>query len=58
MKHEPNPALQQTGLLQEDHSEDRDQSERYNEWVKDSQNEFGKLEVPSEAEIEAMLEKP
>lgn len=58
LKHEPNPALQETGLLQEDHKEDQDQSDRYTLWVNASHAQYGKLEVPSEAEIQSMLDKP
>lgn len=36
MKGKPNPALQETGLLLEEHEEHRQQSERYQEWVAQS----------------------
>lgn len=60
MKSEPNPALQETGLLKEDHGEHSEQSKRYNEWVAASLNEYGKLDVPKEEDIKQILapEKP
>ena len=33
LKKEKNPALQETGLLLEDHDEHEAQTKRYNEWV-------------------------
>lgn len=33
LKNEPNPALQETGHLQEEHTEHSEQTERYEEWA-------------------------
>ena len=33
LKQQANPALQETGLLQEEHEEHREQETRYDEWV-------------------------
>ena len=33
LKHQANPALQETGLLQEEHDEHREQETRYEEWL-------------------------
>lgn len=49
---EPNPALQETGLLLEEHAEHEIQKQRYEEWVRQSHAEHGVLEVPSAEEIE------
>lgn len=56
VKREPNPALQENGLLKDEHDEHQAQSSRYNEWVNASIKEFGRMDLPSEADIEALLE--
>ena len=56
LKNEKNPALQETGLLQEDHNEHREQTERYEEWVAQSLKDYGRLDVPDEAEIDQTLQ--
>jgi len=55
LKSEPNPALQETGLLQEEHEEHSLQSKRYDEWVAASLAEYGKLEVPRDEEIKQVI---
>ena len=49
---EPNPALQETGLLLEEHKETETQTKRFEEWVNQSHEKYGVLDVPSEEEIE------
>ena len=56
LKRQANPALQETGLLQEDHEEHNEQQTRYEEWLQASLSEYGKLDVPDEQEIEQTLE--
>ena len=51
MKKEVNPALQETGLLLEEHSEHAEQAARYNEWVDASLRDFGRMDVPTDSEI-------
>jgi len=41
LKGESNPALQETGLLQEEHEEHEAQTKRYEEWCKASHEEYG-----------------
>lgn len=55
-KREQNPALQENGLLKDDHEESQAQSASYEKWVRDSIKEFGRLELPSESDISALLE--
>ena len=55
LKHEPNPALQETGLLQEEHQEHSDQSQRYNEWVEQSLQDYWRLDLPKEADMDQIL---
>ena len=56
LKRQANPALQETGLLQEEHEEHTEQETRYEEWVQASLSEYGKLDLPDEEEIAQTLE--
>ena len=48
LKSEKNPALQDTGLLQEDHTEHTEQSDKYFEWANASHEAHGPLDLPDE----------
>ena len=52
LKKQKNPSLQDTGHLQDDHDEHEEQTERYEEWAAESLKEYGRLELPNEADIE------
>lgn len=54
-KGESNPALQETGLLQQEHDEHERQTERYNEWVGESIKNFGRMEMPLPSEVERTI---
>ena len=56
LKSEPNPALQETGLLQEEHDEHEEQQQRYEEWCAASHEQYGVLEVPNASEIEDVMQ--
>ena len=51
-KRESNPALQENGLLLDDHNEHSEQTERYEDWVRASIEEYGRLELPTEDEVD------
>ena len=60
LKGDPNPALKETGLLQEDHDEHEAQKTRYAEWCAESHQQYGVMEMPNQSEIEDVMqpEKP
>ena len=56
LKREANPALQETGLLLQDHDEHEEQTERYKQWAQASIDEFGRLDMPAEDDVDQTLQ--
>ena len=54
LKRKPNPALQETGLLLDQHNETKEQTEKYREWVQRSLEEYGRLQLPSD-DVEKLI---
>ena len=57
LKNEPNPALMENGLLLEEHAEHTKQTERYNQWVESSLEEYGRLDLPDQSQVEQVLQQ-
>lgn len=54
-KKEANPSLQPNGLLLDDHEDENLQKIAYKEWVTRSEREFGRMDLPSEEQIERWI---